>query len=75
MEDRKLKPCPFCGGEAVFISAKKDKRRQSNKIECANKPCVSIIMAAFIGEENIIMLWNRRHNVNPDLSKAWQGRG
>jgi len=55
-----LKPCPFCGSRAILITAQKDERRQTNKIECTNKPCIEITRAAMFGISDIIKIWNTR---------------
>lgn len=55
-----LKVCPRCGSEARLITAQKDKRRQTNKIECTNKPCLEITRAAMFGISDIIKIWNTR---------------
>ena len=55
-----LKACPRCGSKARLITAEKDKRRQTNKIECINKPCIEITRAAMFGISDIIKIWNTR---------------
>ena len=63
MEDRiqeELKTCPRCRSKARLITAEKDKRRQTNKIECTKKPCIEITMAAMCGVNTIIKVWNTR---------------
>ncbi len=50
----KLKPCPFCGGEAVLIS---NKEEQLYSVECKNCDCGT---CDHLGAEIAVEAWNRR---------------
>lgn len=49
-----LKPCPFCGGEAVLISNDKE---QLYSVECQSCDCGT---CDHLGPEIAIDVWNRR---------------
>lgn len=53
MAEMKLKPCPFCGGEAKikFILGKE-------AVVCKN--CYAYMLADYIPIEILIDMWNRR---------------
>lgn len=58
MDEKKLKPCPFCGGRAIL-------RHDSSGcyVECGNGMC-SVMPTTwyFDEEEKVIEAWNRRAN-------------
>lgn len=64
MEHNELKPCPFCGAEAIMRFATLDEQfavvngRFYTVCECSNY-CVKMIG---ITEEEAIKKWNRRAN-------------
>ena len=70
----KLRECPVCGSQARLIKASEDKRRQTNKIYCTNRPCISITRAAMHGEEDIIRIWNTRHQPAHETVEQWEER-
>lgn len=53
-----LKPCPFCGGEALTTYNTKF----GFQVFCSNEKCFmnTIIMTSFDTEEQVIEAWNRR---------------
>lgn len=53
---RKLKPCPFCGGEAELVQ--RGTRRQSAQISCTN--CGCFFECGAETEEGWIDRWNER---------------
>ena len=60
----KLKPCPFCGGEAVVVRAKSTsyfKREVPYKVKCGHCPC-ALAYTFFKSKEQAIAAWNRRAN-------------
>jgi hypothetical protein len=60
----KLKPCPFCGGEAALECAEVDDNTIEPEDQEAKSWCVSCSCAAFIGtfdtEAEAIAAWNTR---------------
>lgn len=54
--NEQLKPCPFCGGEAILI---KEKIITRFYVEC--KKC-SAMTNLFTTKEEAIEVWNRRTN-------------
>ncbi|TET97705.1 MAG: hypothetical protein E3J23_08485 [Candidatus Stahlbacteria bacterium] len=70
----KLRECPRCGSKAILKSANEDNRRQTNQIECTNKPCITLTRAAMHGEEDIIKLWNTRHEPTHETVDQWEER-
>ena len=62
--DKQLKPCPFCGGEAVCYAIARSCVSVFSRVICIKCPaevsrsfCVNSIEE---GEQKIIELWNRR---------------
>lgn len=56
----KLKPCPFCGGEAEIV---KDGIIKPYKARCNNadnKCCVMVVTAWFSTKQEAIEAWNQR---------------
>lgn len=53
-----LKPCPFCGGEAVFVTLRAAPGEEpSGYVRCENRCCEqSLVMC----KSNAIEEWNRR---------------
>ena len=71
MEDVKLKPCPFCGGEAYFLKPRTmNSSFVSVGVEC--KMCganpYGVLVYKFETDENkkkaVAELWNRRRDEN-----------
>lgn len=54
--DEKLKPCPFCGGEATYIKKINDIK---SYIGCSNASCIAEPFS-FLVDEAAIKAWNRR---------------
>lgn len=77
MSEIKLKPCPFCGGEAELYSMKRDKRKvlgiyyKVATIKC--KRCPAKIEVA--GQDNdrafknAAKLWNRRAGEQDEVKR------
>lgn len=55
-----LKPCPFCGSEAVLIGTEKE-----NWVECTNKDCGCEVFLGF--NDKAIKVWNTRKPVDKVL--------
>ena len=63
MKETELKPCPFCGGEAVLESYKSRKGYEAN-IQC-NGGCLSLMRTITYDTEGeaieaVVNAWNRR---------------
>ena len=52
----KLKPCPFCGGEAAFLG-------ETQSIKCKRCGCAFIVTNQLISRLEVSEAWNRRVNV------------
>lgn len=57
MSREKLKPCPFCGGEAELFSGK---IHTSSGVGCRNKPHPDFTMFGFANDREAIKAWNSR---------------
>lgn len=57
MSENELKPCPFCGGEAVV---KPDYRYQTSRYICECLSCGVENARVFDSEEDSIKAWNTR---------------
>jgi Lar family restriction alleviation protein len=54
----KLKPCPFCGGEAII---EQDEYWYLEwAVSCCNEDCVCYIGRSYRTKEETIAAWNRR---------------
>ena len=51
----KLKPCPFCGGEAAFLG-------ETQSIKCKRCGCAFIVTNQLISRLEVSEAWNRRVN-------------
>lgn len=51
-----LKPCPFCGGEALVRRTMEEEMM----IECDNSQCLIRPRTPWVSEEEAIESWNRR---------------
>ncbi len=60
----KLKPCPFCGGEANLNVYSNNGKPTDWSIRCKVGECSASIYG-LEGEENITTRWNRRMNEPP----------
>ena len=62
MENRELKPCPFCGGEALLLTRTRfyilEINRGRRAVFCANDDCSAIIFGNT--DQEAIEKWNRR---------------
>jgi Lar family restriction alleviation protein len=59
MERRKLKPCPFCGGEAKFYTVDKYDRVVW-KVMCGARVDCCLLLNDFDTREEAINAWNER---------------
>ncbi len=60
----KLKPCPFCGGEAIVEETKSTtyfKRELPYRVKCKMCHC-ALAYQFFASEQEAIAAWNRRAN-------------
>ena len=62
----KLKPCPFCGGNAEIVYIPpfvhpKTGRRGIERWQAARKTC-GVVSAGFLSEQAAVEAWNRRAN-------------
>lgn len=62
MSEIKLKPCPFCGGEAVF---KRDRIAGIYCVKCTNCKCMTTFQFDFgdgeeVSKKKAADIWNRR---------------
>lgn len=65
--DVRLKPCPFCGGEAKFTDS--DKGRYPHKVVCC-KCHTKAGGSAYRNNLYNAKVWNtRHHNLSPDTSE------
>lgn len=62
--NEKLKPCPFCGGEAVLHKAERESFLMGKTISLDQISCAScgVNTSVFGNEEDAIKAWNRRAN-------------
>ena len=60
MENKELKPCPFCGGKAEFIHNGEDKYIGCNKCNSRTRCSYSL--------DELAELWNTRHTLQPKVS-------
>lgn len=67
-----LKPCPFCGGEAVYRSFP-DQRHISHYVECADGPC-DVTLCAGNTKAEAIAAWNTRAATAPLLDLIERAR-
>lgn len=62
MDKCKLKPCPFCGCEAVLKKVP-DKLIKPYYVRCDNRECAVMVATCYRETaEEAIELWNRRVN-------------
>lgn len=57
MEEEKLKPCPFCGGEAGIYKRVLDWATWDYKIACSKCRCETDIYGT---KQEVIEAWNKR---------------
>ena len=62
----KLKPCPFCGGEAIMYEYPLNDDRTINlfAVGCNNENCGVLPESPYYIKENAIEAWNTRANQN-----------
>jgi Lar family restriction alleviation protein len=53
-----LKPCPFCGGEAIWAFPESLKGREYHGVGC--KPCMFILPRRYLDKVEAAAAWNRR---------------
>lgn len=56
----KLKPCPFCGGEAELEIKQHVPKGYDYIPRCANPSCAGRLTKKWINAEEAIKAWNRR---------------
>ena len=58
MNERELKPCPFCGSTPMLRRGKTD---EWYHVECGNRECpIYVETRRFYTQEEAIEVWNRR---------------
>ena len=66
MVDTELKPCPFCGGEAICDETEPDTSRGGTyHVSCSGDDCAGDIYLpnqSFWSREQAITAWNTRHS-------------
>lgn len=63
-----LKPCPFCGGEAVLKELHHVPNGYDYTPTCLNPSCAGRITKKWINKEDAIKAWNRR--TEPERKKG-----
>ena len=68
----KLKPCPFCGGEAEMVRNDEPSRKFSTwLVRCGNQDCPVRPKTGFFTSANFIAeLWNRRNGEEAPHGRA-----
>ena len=61
MEEKTLKPCPFCGGEAE-VKVGRSCMNKTYAVVCKDKTCQGRAHKSFFVEYGAIKSWNRRVN-------------
>ena len=75
-----LLPCPFCGGEAYYLTPEKEKGTafETMRVECRKCGAVPFAISVYEGntyeqkKQAIARQWNRRANSNDDNKKEGQ---
>lgn len=57
--ENELKPCPFCGGKAVFDTVSPGAGNPRGFVRCENRCCE---MCFVLNKHQAIEAWNRRCN-------------
>lgn len=72
MPEIKLKPCPFCGGEAVtsFQTSDPENKFAFGWIGCQKCRCFINYINNAKGLKEAAEVWNRRINNDPDNSNS-----
>lgn len=60
MSDKKLLPCPFCGGEAIILSESDYEAHAWYRVECNECDCKTGSYVNECGKEEAIENWNTR---------------
>lgn len=62
----KLKPCTFCGGEAVLKAAKHAPKGYEYTPMCTKTSCAGRILKKWLHKQDAIEAWNRRAGNDDD---------
>ena len=63
MTCKEIKPCPFCGGEAMIVSDwSVGSQKEMYTVECTNDECTATINKMKETQDEVIKIWNRRAN-------------
>lgn len=60
MENRELKPCPFCGGAAEIYETPHVPRGTDYTPRCKNPSCCGRLSKKWAERETAVIMWNRR---------------
>lgn len=55
-----LKPCPFCGQEAIVITWIRDNKEMMYRVCCDNEKCLSPSTDFHVDKSIVMREWNRR---------------
>ncbi len=59
--NKKLKPCPFCGSEAMIVNDwSVGFQKEMYTVECTNDECTATINKMKETQDEVIKIWNRR---------------
>lgn len=61
-DDIKLKPCPFCGGEAVIQSVIKNDNLQHFYVSCSKCEIGMPMRRASLSRARVAGIWNTRYD-------------
>ena len=64
MENKELKPCPFCGAKAILLTQSRlyilEQNRGRRAVFCSNDDCGAVMYGRT--DKEAIEWWNRRSN-------------